>query len=358
MVKNILFGLLVIVALVSCNNDDDDPPVPKKYNLKILVTPGDGGTVSRSIYGPIIEGNTMQLQADPSDNFRFKEWQGDVTGTNSSISIQMNTDKTITAAFDSYDPKELFYLDTNGVTVKCQDWGAPGQSGELNGIVYTIVDRDRLKEMIVRKEDVSTVCTSKITDMSNVCSSPGFNQDISSWDVSNVTDMYAMFSQAFGFDQDISSWDVSNVTNMRVMFYECGLFNKEIGSWDVRNVSDMGSMFRGAHRFNQDISSWDVSSVTDMSYMFIDSQFNQDINSWNVSNVTDMGYMFRNALFNQDISSWNVSTVTNMESMFESSKFNQDLSAWTVDNVTDCSGFSDDTPQWILPKPDFTNCDP
>lgn len=27
MIKNILFGLLVIVALVGCNNDDDDPPL-------------------------------------------------------------------------------------------------------------------------------------------------------------------------------------------------------------------------------------------------------------------------------------------------------------------------------------------
>ena len=34
-----------------------------------------------------------------------------------------------------------------------------------------------------------------------------FNQDISSWDVSNVTDMGGMFSNS-SFNQDISSWDV------------------------------------------------------------------------------------------------------------------------------------------------------
>jgi surface protein len=39
-----------------------------------------------------------------------------------------------------------------------------------------------------------------------------FNQDISSWDVRNVTKMNFMFSSAVSFNQDISNWDVSNVT--------------------------------------------------------------------------------------------------------------------------------------------------
>jgi hypothetical protein len=29
-----------------------------------------------------------------------------------------------------------------------------------------------------------------------------------------------------------------------------------------------------------------------------------------------------------------------------------------LDNVTVCSGFSSNTPLWILPKPNFTNCTP
>jgi surface protein len=36
---------------------------------------------------------------------------------------------------------------------------------------------------------------------------------ISKWDVSNVTNMYAMFYES-EFRGDISNWNVSNVTNM------------------------------------------------------------------------------------------------------------------------------------------------
>ena len=84
------------------------------------------------------------------------------------------------------------------------------------------------------------------------------------------------------FNQDISAWDVSNVTNTRGMFYDAA-FNQDISAWDVSNVTDMGSMFYGA-AFNQDISGWDVSSVTDMRHMFqVAAAFNQDLSPWCVS---------------------------------------------------------------------------
>jgi surface protein len=167
-----------------------------------------------------------------------------------------------------------------------------------------------------------------------------FNQDIGSWDVSNVTYMSGMFDDATSFNQDIGSWDVSNVTYMGWMFSGATSFNQDIGSWDVSNVTDMSGMFSGATSFNQDIGSWDVSNVTDMYGMFYGAiSFNQDIGSWDVSNVTDMYRMFYNATsFNQDIGSWDVSNVSDMDGMFYGVTLNTEyydaiLAAWSQLNL-------------------------
>ncbi|MDG2425437.1 MAG: BspA family leucine-rich repeat surface protein [Flavobacteriales bacterium] len=91
-----------------------------------------------------------------------------------------------------------------------------------------------------------------------------FNQNLSSWNVSNVGLMNGMFHDAFSFNQDISSWDVSNVVTMDQMFQNANSFNQAIGSWDVSNVTSMGTMFYYATRYNQDLSSWCVAHIPTM----------------------------------------------------------------------------------------------
>ncbi|MDB9989698.1 BspA family leucine-rich repeat surface protein [Flavobacteriaceae bacterium] len=49
---------------------------------------------------------------------------------------------------------------------------------------------------------------------------------------------------------------------MSLIFKFYSNFNEDISSWDVSNVNNMNGMFHGASSFNQDISSWDVSNVT------------------------------------------------------------------------------------------------
>jgi surface protein len=55
-----------------------------------------------------------------------------------------------------------------------------------------------------------------------------------------------MFEGADSFNQNISGWDVSRVTDMRAMFYGAESFNQNISSWDVSRVTDMEDMFFGA----------------------------------------------------------------------------------------------------------------
>jgi surface protein len=136
--------------------------------------------------------------------------------------------------------------------------------------------------------DISTWDVSQVTDMTFLFTGKTtFNDDISNWDTSSVTNMFGMFSSSSSFNQDISNWNVSNVTDMNNMFPNATAFNQDIGAWDVRNVTSMAGMFQGATSFNQDIGSWDVSNVEEMSYMFtVASSFNQDISNWCVTNFS------------------------------------------------------------------------
>ncbi|RYM32323.1 BspA family leucine-rich repeat surface protein [Brumimicrobium glaciale] len=190
---------------------------------------------------------------------------------------------------------------------------------------------------------------SNVTNMSEMFFFSGADgpYNINSWDVSNVTNMFRLFSNS-NFNQSIGSWNTANVTDMTQMFSGCP-FDSDIGNWNTSSVINMAQMFAFNNFFNQDIGNWDTGNVTDMSNMFVTSSgqgipnttsFNQDIGGWNTSSVTNMSGMFqRSETFNQDIGSWNTGNVTNMSVMFQNaSAFNQNIGGWNTSNVTDMSG--------------------
>ncbi len=201
-----------------------------------------------------------------------------------------------------------FYLASNGVTIKCSGCSA-GDTGMVSGVLYTAHDNTSLANKQRTDTDWDRVVTTLVTDMSNLFGQEssfsnqnrGFNQNISSWDTSNVTNMSGMFrnNQAYwsSADRNFNSWDTSKVTDMSEMFLDVENMDPLIASWDVSSVTDMESMFKNCRLINQAIGSWNVSSVTNMRLMFNGTDyFNQDIGSWNTSSVTDMQGMFYNAL--------------------------------------------------------------
>ena len=120
-----------------------------------------------------------------------------------------------------------FFLDSNGVTVKCTNCVA-GDTGVVNGLTYTAHDVTSLYLKSKDDNDWDRVCTSLVSQTSYLFANfPDFNQDISSWDVSSVTNMSSTFHTANSFNQDLSSWNVDNVT------IYCGGFCYGADSWTL-----------------------------------------------------------------------------------------------------------------------------
>ena len=184
-----------------------------------------------------------------------------------------------------------------------------------------------------------------------------------------------MFVSATAFNQNIGSWDVSNVTNTSFMFNGATAFNQNIGGWNTSNVTDMSSMFNTASAFNQNIGGWDVSKVTAMSSMFQSSPFNNGgsntIQNWSAPLCTSFASMFQSATsfnqpltnlvntsgvaeciftnmfisaiaFNQNIGGWNVSKATLMDTMFRNATVFNNGGSNTIQNWSApiCTSFS------------------
>ena len=137
------------------------------------------------------------------------------------------------------------------------------------------------------------------------------------WDITAVIDFSELLGILANFEQELTGWDTSSVTNMFAMFNNAANFNQAL-PFDTRSVSApsnaMRSMFNGANmNFNQPLA-FDTSSVDAMASMFYSSGtnvFNAPL-LFDTSSVIDMGSIFYGAYtFNQFLS-WDLASVTNI----------------------------------------------
>ena len=279
---------------------------------QLTVNTGTNGSVSSS-GGTYNAGTSITITASPDNGYGFVNWtdsSGNELSTNPTYTFNINSDTTITANYEEL----LFYLHPNGVTILCPN-ASVGAIGTVDGVQYTKVDRNTLIAKRNAGENLALVCTSGITDLSNMFRKMG--------------------ESANSAGSGIGNWDTSSVTTIAKIFSN-GWFNQDISNWDVSNVTNMLNAFNGAHKFDQDLSGWDTSSVVNMSTTFRRAErFKSDISGWNTSSVTDM----RNFLK-------------------ETEDFDHDLSGWTVNNVTQCEGFYLDSNMPEDKIPNFTNCNP
>ncbi len=97
---------------------------------------------------------------------------------------------------------------------------------------------------------------------------------------------------------DLSHFDTSNVTNMYAMFYGMErLTSLNVTSFDTSKVTNMYNMFANLVSITTlDISSFDTSKVTNMGYMFYSMSEATTIyvgSNWSTSAVTQSSSMFR-----------------------------------------------------------------
>ena len=245
-IKHLLF-LSILCSLVlfnACSEDED--PVTDDGSTTILDADGDGVADTDDTCADTPSGETV-------DNTGCSDSQKDTDGDGVSDDLDTCADTPEGTTVDENGCAVTFlYLDENSITIKATEYAVVGESYELDSVSYLVVDNGLLYQMITDENDITKVVTSNVTYMRGMfytLTNSVFNQDISSWDVSNVTDMIGTFHYAASFNQDISSWDVSNVTDMLQMFYGAEAFNQDISSWDVDNVTNCAL-------FSTDATAW------------------------------------------------------------------------------------------------------
>lgn len=242
--------------------------------------------------------------------------------------------------------------------------------------------------------------TSRVTDTSHLLrglrNASIFNEDLSNWDMSSVTDMrsgihddfccclvdlslfFASHSRVPFWWFGLFLWDsfINSPTdclcrllciplfNHSFMFYNATSFNSEIGRWSVSKVTNFSHMFANAVSFDVDLSHWYVTDSHDFSYMFHNAtEFDSNVSSWMQESPVDkpaspaihmsgngfgfrikwaqtMRSMFQGASsFNGDVSRWQTYAVIDMNGMFkDATRFEGNLASWNVQLVRDFGG--------------------
>lgn len=345
-------------------------------NIGASIAGGGGGDATSFVF--IMNGSSQGMTLQSSGVYNFEVDWGD--GSTSTVTSYNDADRNHT-----YASSGEYTVTISGSCEGLIRFSQPGTFTEISQFGNVKVNGDtfnNMSNMTSSASDVPLIWTGSL-GTANAASmfedTYLFDQDLSSMDTSNVTNMSRMFREARVFTNGgasgINNWDTSNVLTMQYMFFNANNFNQNIGGWDLSSVTNTSYMFEGADDFNNggssDINNWDVSSVTDMRHMFrVCPSFNQPIGSWTTTNVTSMynmfafsttfnqnigswdtsgvtgngfAFMFRGAdAFNQDISGWNTSGATDMQFMFQSAdNFDQDLGSWNVSNVTNMSNMFD-----------------
>lgn len=90
--KSVCVIFLLVILLSSCQEET--------FTVSTVVTPPGSGSIQIEPFKPEYEnGETVTITATPSQNWIFKNWEGDISGSSNPLQLKINSNKSITAAF-------------------------------------------------------------------------------------------------------------------------------------------------------------------------------------------------------------------------------------------------------------------
>jgi len=91
---------LALVTVFACEVEE---PIPT-YTLTTSVTPSEGGKISVSPQeSNYVEGSQVTLTPEPNENWVFKQWEGDATGSTTPLQLTMTANKNVVGVFVKRD---------------------------------------------------------------------------------------------------------------------------------------------------------------------------------------------------------------------------------------------------------------
>jgi hypothetical protein len=100
LLRGVVVILLGLLGFTAC---EVEKPIPT-YTLTTTSSPAEGGkiTISPQV-PPHPEGSQVTLTPEPNENWVFKQWEGDATGSTIPLQITMTSNKSITGVFVKRD---------------------------------------------------------------------------------------------------------------------------------------------------------------------------------------------------------------------------------------------------------------
>ena len=115
--------IIISLLLFSCQKEIIE------YELNIIKNPSEGGVVSPN-GGFYSEGTSLSVVAEPSSEYEFLNWTGDIESSSSTISFEINSDLNLTANF--IKKKYELTIEVEGKGSVFQEIIKPGIADEYN----------------------------------------------------------------------------------------------------------------------------------------------------------------------------------------------------------------------------------